>query len=222
MFGIMQAKGGSGARVGLSVLASFMAFAIAGQASASCHIAAEQQKPATQSNDNPMFTPAVFRSAQFQPAVFAPASDLLTENASIVGLWEFEVRAAIDEGPFLKGDLLDWGLATWHDDGTEIQFSAGRPYDAGDVCMGVWKQTGHNKFHLNHMALGKDLATGANFDGVTNIRADVTVDHAGNRFTGSYQIIQYFGNPNDGTEFDQSTEQYRFIATVTANRVSPN
>lgn len=88
--------------------------------------------------------------------------------------------------------------------------------------MGVWKQTGRDKFHLNHMALGKDLATGAGFDGVTNIRADVTVDRSGNRFAGSYQIIQYYGNPIDGTEFDQSNEQYRFIATVTANRVSPN
>jgi hypothetical protein len=138
------------------------------------------------------------------------------------GLWEFEVRATVDEGPFHKGDLIDWGLATWHDDGTEIQFSAGRPYDAGDVCMGVWRQAGQSRFHLNHIALGKDLGTGATFDGLTNIRADVTVNPAGNRFTGSYQIIQYTGNPADGTEFDQSSVQYQFIGAVAAKRVTAN
>jgi hypothetical protein len=142
-------------------------------------------------------------------------------DPSIVGLWEFEVRASMDEGPFHKGDLIDWGLATWHGDGTEIQFSAGRPYDAGDVCMGVWKPEGHHKFHLNHIALGKDLGTGANFDGLTNIVADVTVDSTGDKFTGTYKIIQYLGNPANGTEFDQTNEQYRFIGTVAAKRVKP-
>jgi hypothetical protein len=222
MFGVMQATSGKGVWAGLGVLASFLALAFAGTASAGCVLGAGQQAPASKAAGSPAFSPALFRPAAFQAAVFTPVSDQSSGSASIVGLWEFEVRAAIDEGPFRKGDLLDWGLATWHDDGTEIQFSAGRPYDAGDVCMGVWKQTGRDKFHLNHMALGKDLATGANFDGATNIRADVTVDRSGNRFTGSYQIIQYYGSPADGTEFDLSTEQYRFIATVTANRVSPN
>ena len=218
----LQASRGREGRLGLSALGGLVALAFAVQAGASCHIAAGQQGPAGKPAAGAAFAPAVFHPADFQATFQAVNYDPSTENASIVGLWEFEVRAAIDEGPFRKGDLLDWGLATWHDDGTEIQFSAGRPYDAGDVCMGVWKQTGHNKFHLNHIALGKDLATGANFDGLTNIRADVTVGPGGNRFTGSYQIIQYYGSPTDGTEFDQSNEQYRFVATVTATRVSPN
>jgi len=209
-------------RIGLAALGGFAALAFAVQASASCHLAAEQQSPAGKPAAGAMFSPAVFHPADVAAAFQAVSYDQSTESASIVGLWEFEVRAAIDESPFRKGDLLDWGLATWHDDGTEIQFSAGRPYDAGDVCMGVWKQSGRNKFHLNHIALGKDLGTGANFDGLTNIRADVTVGPSGNKFTGSYQIIQYYGSPTDGTEFDQSNEQYRFIGTVTATRVSAN
>jgi len=217
MYEIKQAGGLAG-----TVITSFLALTFAGQASATCQVAAEQQMPAAKSQRSPVFKPAVYHPAEFLSAAFTASPDQISSSAAIVGLWEFEVRAAIDEGPFRKGDLLDWGLATWHDDGTEIQFSAGRPYDAGDVCMGVWKPTGRDKFHLNHIALGKDLGTGATFDGLTNIRADVTVDRTGNHFTGSYLIIQYAGNPIDGTEFDQSSEQYRFIATVSANRVSPN
>jgi len=165
-------------------------------------------------------TLAVYTPGESAFTAFTPVGDEWTENSSIVGLWEFEVRASMDEGPFRKGDLIDWGLATWHDDGTEIQFSAGRPYDAGDVCMGVWKQTGRGKFHLNHIALGKDLATGATFDGLTNIRADVTVDRSDMNFTGTYQIIQYSGSPTDGTEFDQTTVRYQFLGTVAAKRVT--
>ncbi|HVO07979.1 MAG TPA: hypothetical protein VMT83_14400 [Burkholderiaceae bacterium] len=218
----LQATRGRAARLGLSALGGLAALAWAAQAAATCHVAAGQQGPAAQPPHAAAFAPAVFHPADAQATFLATGFEPYNDSVSIVGLWEFEVRASMDEGPFRKGDLLDWGLATWHDDGTEIQFSAGRPYDAGDVCMGVWKQTGRNKFHLNHIALGKDLGTGANFDGLTNIRADVTVGSNGNRFTGSYLIIQYYGSPVDGTEFDQSTEQYRFVGVVTATRVSPN
>jgi hypothetical protein len=214
-----------GTSVKLSVVAGLFALAIAIQASAGCGGAAPANAKAAPTSGSPfdatsgrLFS-AVYRPGGRLVAVSTLVRDDDDWNASIVGLWKFEVRASMDEGPFRKGDLIDWGLATWHDDGTEIQFSAGRPYDAGDVCMGVWKQTGHSKYHLNHIALGKDLATGATFDGLTNIRADVTVDHSGNSFTGTYQIIQYTGNPTDGTEFDQSTIQYQFAGTVVAKRV---
>ena len=223
----LKGNRGMGARTALGAIAGLLAMALAGQAGAGCKIAAQQQGPSAGLLAHADFIaadfhPAQFSDAQLRPAAFTQVVDQAAGDTPIVGLWEFEVRASMDEGPFRQGDLLDWGLATWHDDGTEIQFSAGRPYDAGDVCMGVWKQTGRAKFHLNHIALGKDLATGASFDGLTNIRADVTVDRSGNRYTGSYQIIQYYGNPQTGTEFDQGTVQYQFYATVTANRVSPN
>jgi hypothetical protein len=213
---------GMGMKVALGALSGFLALGLVEKAGAACTVAPQQRAPAADRFAAPDFAPAVFRPAHFQLANFAPAVEQGANAASIVGLWEFEVRASMDEGPFHQGDLLDWGLATWHDDGTEIQFSAGRPYDAGDVCMGVWRQTGRNKFHLNHIALGKDLGTGANFDGVTNIRADVTVDRSGDTFTGNYQITQYAGSPIDGTEFDQGTVQYQFLGTVTARRVLPN
>lgn len=205
-------------------LAAVAALAVAGVAQATCGMsAAPKATPGTWTAAPAPggFLQAVYHPARLQPVSFPQGGDF-NENAPIVGLWEFEVRASMDEGPFHMGDLLDWGLAVWHDDGTEMQFSAGRPYDAGDVCLGVWQQTGRSRFHLNHIALGKDLATGSNFDGLTNIRADVAVDRNGNHYSGNYQIIQYSGNPADGTEFDQTSVQYQFMATVSAVRVTPN
>jgi hypothetical protein len=166
-----------------------------------------------------LLTAPLYRPAGLISTAYVPTSFNEWDNG-IVGLWEFEVRATVAEGPFAKGDLLDWGLATWHADGTEIQFSAGRPYTAGDVCMGAWKPLGPRKFQLNHIALGMDLATGATFDGLTNIRATVTLGGNGDTFSGTYMIIQYAGNPADGTEFAQNSVQYSFVGQVTAKRVT--
>ena len=191
------------------------ALGMAGLAQAACGegTASAAKRPAV------LFAPQSYRPAGFVAAAYLPVTSEAW-NGSIVGLWEFQVHATVAEAGLPVGGMLDWGLATWHDDGTEIQFSAGRPYTAGDVCMGAWKPVGPGKFQLNHIALGMDLATGATFDGLTNIRATVTVSRDGNSFSGPYTIIQYSGNPADGTEFDQSTVLYTLTGWVTAKRVT--
>jgi hypothetical protein len=120
--------------------------------------------------------------------------------------------------------LFDWGLATWRDDGTEIQFSAGRPPSAGDVCMGVWRQTGGGKFSLHHVALGltPPNASGT-FVGPAIIRARVTVAPSGETYSGPYLVTVYPGSPDNGTEFNETgAPLVTFVGTITAHRVIAN
>ena len=146
------------------------------------------------------------------------------DNRSIVGLWKFEVHLKGAQNGLPDNFLLDWGLATWHEDNTEIQFSAGRPPSAGDVCMGAWKQVGKASFHLHHIALGLTPpdASGT-FVGPTIIRADVHVEPSGDVYSGPYTLDVYAGSPDDGTEFNETgTALAKFVGVVTAKRVKAN
>ena len=155
---------------------------------------------------------------------FIPVADEGNENAPIVGLWEFEVHLKGAQNGLLDNALFDWGLATWHDDGTEIQFSAARPPSAGDICMGVWQQVGRSKFKLHHVALGlTPPASTGTYVGPAIISANVTVDPSGNSYAGQYTISVYPGSPDNGTEFNESgTPLVTFIGTITAKRVTAN
>ena len=138
-------------------------------------------------------TPPKDHASAFMPAVYHPGSasaGFMTvsddwADSAIVGLWEFEVHLNGAQNGLPDKALFDWGLATWHDDGTEIQFSAGRPPSSGDVCMGVWRQIGKHQFKLHHIALGltPPVATGT-FVGPAIIRATVTVDDDADSYTG--------------------------------------
>jgi hypothetical protein len=194
--------------------------ATTGQARAGCSDVAQ---PSTH-DSSVRFTPAVYRPGESIFTAFTPVGDEWNDSASIVGLWEFEVHLNGAQNGFPDNFLFDWGLATWHDDGTEIQFSAGRPPSSGDVCMGAWRQVGHSKFKLHHIALGltPPAATGT-FIGPAIISAMVTVDPSGNSYKGPYTLNMYPGSPADGTEFNESgTPIVTFIATITAKRVTAN
>jgi hypothetical protein len=86
---------------------------------------------------------ARFIHAVYQPgpasAAFMTVADEWSESSAIVGLWEFEVHLSGTQNSLPDNFLFDWGLATWHDDGTEIQFSAGRPPSAG---VSAWASGG--------------------------------------------------------------------------------
>ena len=161
-------------------------------------------------------------SARFAPAVYMNVSDEWSESSAIVGLWEFEFHLNGAQNGLADKTLFDWGLATWHDDGTEIQFSAGRPPSAGDVCMGVWRQVGRHQFKLHHIALGLTPPTASGtFVGPAIIRATVTVDNDGDSYSGPYSISLYPGSPDNGTEFNEKgTPLVTFTGTITARRVT--
>jgi hypothetical protein len=203
--------------VGLAVSLSLLGLAAGGQAYAGCSDGAAPAKE----HSSVRLIPAVYRPGSAS-AVFRTVSDAWSESNTIVGLWEFEVHLNGAQNGLPDNALFDWGLATWHDDGSEIQFSAGRPPSAGDVCMGVWRQAGKNQFKLHHVALGLTPpdASGT-FIGPAIIRAIVTVDPSGDSYTGPYSISIYPGSPDNGTEFNESgTPLVVFTGTITAKRVT--
>ncbi len=208
---------------GLKTTAVISGLAVVGLA-ASFQTFANCGAPPLKAHQTPsLYAPAPQAAAGFIKTAFVPVFDVF-DNEDVVGLWEFEVHLNGAQNGLPDNFLIDFGLATWHADGSEIQFSAGRPPDTGDVCMGVWKPLGHNVFQLNHIALGLgpvQAGAAGTFSGATNIRATVKVDPWGKNFTGNYSITQYSGSPSDGTEFSQKgPPQYTFVGTITAHRVT--
>lgn len=119
--------------------------------------------------------------------------ELLAGRGSIVGLWSVQFVSEGSEG-IPDGTVIDQGYATWHSDGTEIM-NSGRPPITGNFCMGVWKSTGRFTYKLNHFGLSWD-PTGTTFVGPGNIRENVTLDHSGDSYSGTFTIDQYDTNGN--------------------------
>jgi hypothetical protein len=99
-------------------------------------------------------------------------------HASIVGLWNTT---------FLFGDgpgIYDQGFQQWHADHTELMVDNAVPPSLGNVCVGVWKQTGPRTYTLKHMTFNWD-AEGA-LAGTFVLRMTVTLERRGNVFAGTY------------------------------------
>ena len=142
------------------------------------------------------------------------------EPRAIVGLWKFEMLAKstpTHKNPMPDGTLIDFGTAAWHGDGTEFQTSGFRNPSDGDVCQGVWQQVGHSTFVLNHYALAW---TNGSYTGPANIRAQVTVNPAGNSYTGTFTTVVYLASYVAGHEFDQNTVLATITGTFDATRVT--
>jgi len=122
--------------------------------------------------------------AAYRPARFVLVSDNDPTGAAIVGLWSVNLTSKGNPG-IPDGALLDWGYAQWHSDGTEIMNSGSRSPATQNFCLGVWTKTGGSTYKLNHVALSYDLVSGT-LNGTVNIREQVTLDHRGNNFVGTF------------------------------------
>ena len=156
-------------------------------------------------------------SSRSAPAAYHPAGAFIRtayeqgqnggQQASIVGLWKFEMKVG--------GNIIDFGTVEWHDDGTEMTISGGRNPADGDVCMGAWQQVGWSKFKLNHIAMA--YAGGA-YLGVAHFRELVSVDPTGGTYSGTFTIEQFADSTTD--PFNESgTPLATVTGTVTATRV---
>jgi hypothetical protein len=81
--------------------------------------------------------------ASSTPEAFAQGSDWLNFDlgrAPIIGLWDIKFYSG--------GQLVDEGFDAWHGDGTETLNDTPPPV-TGNVCLGVWAQTGKNSLGSN-------------------------------------------------------------------------
>jgi hypothetical protein len=139
---------------------------------------------------------AVYRPGDGQ---FLRVGDLQEQLEGIVGTWRFTWTSdgTAYPQPIPYGAQVDFGTHQWHSDRTEIFTSGGRPPSSGDVCMGVWKQTGRFTYKMRHIALAwlssdsTPSSTPATFLGPAIITESVTLNRAGDRYEGSFTLDQY-------------------------------
>lgn len=193
------------------VLSGVTALGVCGTSYAGC--------AAAKWSDAPQAAPAPGAAAAAIPATFIRVSDR-ESGRTIVGLWKFEMiskSTPTHKNPMPDGTLIDFGTASWHADGTELQSSGIRNPADGDVCQGVWRQVGDGTFVLNHYALAW---TNGTYTGPVNIRARVTLDEKGTHYSGMFVTVVYLATPVAGHEFDESTVLATITGTFTATRVT--
>jgi hypothetical protein len=108
-----------------------------------------------------------------------------SREPSIVGLW----KIAFLDG----GQVIDEGFDAWHGDGTET-LNDSVPPTAGNVCLGIWEQTGRRTYQLKHLSWNYDAAGTA--IGIVIIHERVTLDRSGNNYRGTTTFDVYDMNKN--------------------------
>jgi len=128
--------------------------------------------------------PRAWRGAgELASGSFVPASEKEGSDDRIVGFWK--VKFVAEGNPDIPdGTPIDDGLAQWHSDGAEIMNSCLRPPVTGNFCLGVWQKSGRSSYKLNHFGLGWDA--NGDFTGPARIAEEVTVDHSGNHYEGTF------------------------------------
>ncbi len=172
--------------------------------------------------------------AKLMPAVYRPGSGGFirvglgaeTPNNGIAGLWKVTfVSDGVPPNPVPAGVVTDFGTVQWHDDGTEIMVSGGRPPSTGDVCMGAWEQIGRFTYKLKHIALawissdtppsmGGPGPSPAQFLGPATISEVVTLSKSRDSYAGTFAIDQY--------NADESAVLVHVSGTITGTRVTPD
>jgi hypothetical protein len=114
----------------------------------------------------------------------------------IVGMWQVKFIAEGNTGSMAPpdGTPIDNAFVQWHSDGTELM-NSGRPAQAGNFCMGVWKRTGKSSYKLNHFALGNTTDNApsgiGNPAGPSQIRENIVLSRDGNCYSGSFTLDAY-------------------------------
>lgn len=139
-------------------------------------------------------------------------------GASIVGMWHVLLTATMSNGEAISPEVIDNALVVWHSDKTEIMNSMRPPQD-GNFCMGVWEQTGPNRYYLNHFAWFSNLYPNNTDNGIgipvgpTHITENVTLSGNGEHYTGTFTLTAY-----DTT----GTAVQVFTGTIAGTRIDVN
>jgi hypothetical protein len=127
-----------------------------------------------------------------------------SKDSSIVGLWHTTF--------LFEGGVWDEAFEQWHSDGTETALDNAVPPLLGNVCLGIYKQSGPRTYKLRHLAWNWD-PSGAPLAGTFLLLMTVTVDPHGDTFTGTWVSDSFdtFGNKIDELHFE---------GTVSAERIT--
>lgn len=124
-------------------------------------------------------------------------------GSSIVGLWHTTF--------IVGGSVWDEAYEQWHSDGTELQLDNAVPPMLGNVCVGVYKQTGRRTYKLRHVAWNWD-ASGTTLAGTFLLVMTVTTTSDGDTFTGKFVTDSF---DNDG----KVIPTLHFEGTVSGKRI---
>jgi hypothetical protein len=138
-------------------------------------------------------------AASWQPQIASPRLVLAAlaigdeaatpHEPSIIGTWKEKWISEGSEG-LKDGSEFDASYSQWHSDGTEINVSGLRPPITGDVCVGVWIQTGPRTYQMNHFGVSYD-STGTKLVGPARIQQWLTLDPKGDSTSGKFTVDQW-------------------------------
>ena len=123
-------------------------------------------------------------------------------SPSIVGLWNVTFTSG--------GQTVDVAFDAWHSDGTEILNDYTNPIE-GNVCLGVYEQTGPRTYKLKHPSWAFD--TTGTLLGTVIIKENVQVSPDGNSYHGNYTYDIY---DTTGTFVEELSGQ------ISATRIRPD
>ena len=108
------------------------------------------------------------------------------EPATIVGLWNVIYTATEASGPFppTPFQFLE-SYKTWHRDGTEFE-NEFLPPSGGNICFGVWKETGRASVKLHH--IGLMFASDGSISNIFTVDETDTVSHDGKTYQGYFDF----------------------------------
>jgi len=176
------------------LVAAFLSFGMAiPPASAKCF------KDFSQALKTPVVSAAVGVPSQIAPNNNNPGS---VSVGSIVGLWNVTFSSG--------GETVDVAFDAWHSDGTEILNDYTNPIE-GNVCLGVWTQTGARTFRLKHPSWAFD--TTGTLLGTVIIRERVVLSNDCNSYHGNYTYDIYDTTGAFVTEL---------TGTLSATRIRPD
>lgn len=128
--------------------------------------------------------------------------------APIVGLWHVIYTNSADQSTF--NDTFD----TWHVDGTEFESAYLAPA-GGNICVGVWKESGRRSVKLHHVGWlfnpGTPTATATNS---FTIDSEITVAEDGRSYSGTFTFKVW--------NLDGTPTPVEVTGTIAATRITVN
>ena len=141
-------------------------------------------------------------------AEFALTSASEVANPTIIGLWHVIYTNSADQSLF--NDTFD----TWHSDGTEFENAFLAPV-GGNVCEGVWRQTGRRTITVHHIGWifnpSTPTATATN---TFTLDENIMVAADGASYSGSFTFKVW--------NLDGSPTPVEVQGTIAATRITPN